>query len=167
MYITFCTSGIVRIRYTLEEGFSEQQSLMIVGQPDTQKVQWTFADQSDHLELSTDLLIIRVCKFTCAFSYFDSNGNLLTKEPAKGGKTLEQTSVIRNIFDDTSKVETNQSSDGLRARADGMKQVVDRQAYIQNWNLSGSLMRLYMVLAHMKKVCLICGVNINIYTSKI
>lgn len=129
MHVAFCAPGIVRIRYTLDTSFSDKKSLMIVKHPDSMQVQWTIAEDSTHLELSTDLLTIRVDKSTCAFSYLDANGRLLTKEPSKGGKTLDRTNVIRTIFDAITEVKTNHGADGLRVQADGMNQIVERQAY--------------------------------------
>lgn len=129
MHIEFCTPGIARIRYTLESQFSDKPSLMIVNRPERGDIQWTMADHPVYLELSTDLLSIRVDKSTCTFSYWDANGKLLAKEPPRGGKTLERIDVYRTTFDaSASKVETDRGADGLRARAVGEDCVLDRQA---------------------------------------
>lgn len=129
MHVSFRTPVIARIRYTLDEEFSGKESLMVVRRPERAEVKWTLTENGEHVELATDAIKIRVDKSTCAFSYWDAEGRLLTKEPSSGGKTLERIDVIRTVFDDSAKVETNQSADGLRASAEGMRQVVDRQAY--------------------------------------
>lgn len=130
MHISFCTPGIARIRYTLDSELSGKQSLVVVSRPEAEGVLWTVADHPGHLEISTALLAIQVDKLTCAFSYWDANGKLLTKEPVRGGKTLVRTEVYHTVFDDSAdKVETAQGADGLRARAEGINRRLDRQAY--------------------------------------
>jgi len=128
--IVFCTSSIVRIRYTQESEFNSKPSLMVVERPETEDVEWTITDESNHLDIATSAITIRIDKRTCAFSYWDVNGQLLTKEPARGGKTLERIDVYRTAFDDGERsVGTDQGADGLRARAEGGAQILDRQAY--------------------------------------
>lgn len=130
MHIAFCTPGIARIRYTLDSELSGKQSLAVVSRPEPADVEWTVADHPGHLEISAALLTIQVDKSTCAFSYWDAHGRLLTREPSRGGKTLERTEVYRTLFDDSAgKVETDQGADGLRARAEGIDRKLDRQAY--------------------------------------
>lgn len=130
MHIAFYTPGIARIRYTLDTEFSNKQSLMVVNDLDLSKVQFKVAEHVDHLELSTELLTMKVDKLTCAFSYWDASGKLLMKEPSRGGKTLERTDVYRTIFDNADgEVATNRGADGFRARAEGTNSVFDRQAY--------------------------------------
>jgi alpha-D-xyloside xylohydrolase len=128
--IVFCTPRIVRIRYTLDSEFSEKQSFMVVERTPSRNVQFQITDQSDYLEISSGLLTVRVNKSTSAFSYWDETGRLLTKEPAKGGKTLERTEVYRTIFEpSTGEVEMDRGADGFRARAGGMSRFFDRKAY--------------------------------------
>jgi len=129
MHVSFRTPDIARIRYTLDEEFSGKESLMIAERPERAEVKWSLTEDDDGVELATESIKIRVDKSTCAFSYWDREGRLLTKEPSSGGKTLERIDVIRTIFDGSAEVETNQSADGLRARAEGVRHVVDRQAY--------------------------------------
>lgn len=130
MHITFSTPGISRIRYTLNTELSGKESLVIVDRQEAEGVKWTVVDQMDKLEISTALITIQVDKLTCAFSYWDAEGKLLTREPARGGKTLEQTEVYRAVFDASeNKVEMDQGADGLRARAEGLDRKFDRLAY--------------------------------------
>ncbi|WP_407270895.1 TIM-barrel domain-containing protein [Radiobacillus sp. PE A8.2] len=129
MQVTFCAPGIARIRYTLESTFSDKESLMVTQSFDDKDIQFNVYEDDHHLELSTNLLTIRIEKSTCAFTYLDANGCLITKEPSKGGKTLERTDVVRTVFDDTTELQTNIGADGLRVNVDGLKQKVDRQAF--------------------------------------
>lgn len=129
MHISLCGPGIARIRYTLDNRFNEKESLMIVKRPHKKDIQWTIADQPEYLEISSDLFVIRVNKATCAFSYWDKEGKLLTQEPERGGKTLERTPVYHAAFDPSTELETERGADGLRVRAEGLSRYVDRQAY--------------------------------------
>nr|WP_154117301.1 TIM-barrel domain-containing protein [Paenibacillus monticola] len=130
MHIAFCTPGIARIRYTLNSELSGKASLVVVSRPVAEDILWTVVDQPGHLEISTALLTIQVDKLTCAFSYRDAEGKLLTKEPSRGGKTLERTEVYHTVFDvSADKVEIGQGADGLRARAEAINRKLDRQAY--------------------------------------
>ena len=128
MHVAFCTPAIARIRYTLDEDFSGKKSLMVIRRAERPAVEWRVAEAADHVELATDLVKIRIDKATCAFSYWDADGRLLAKEPDSGGKTLERIDVVRTVFDGAAKVEMDTSADGLRARADHARQVVDRKA---------------------------------------
>lgn len=130
MHIAMYTPGIARIRYTLNAELSGKESLMVVSRPEAESVEWTVEEHSGHLEISTVLLKIKVDKLTCAFSYWDADGRLLTREPSRGGKTLERTEVYHTVFDASADtVETGQGADGLRARAEGINRRLDREAF--------------------------------------
>lgn len=130
MYINFYTPGIARVRYTLDSELSGKQSFVVVSRPQIDEVYWAVTDHSDYLEISTTLLTVQVDKVTCAFSYWDAKGKLLTREPSRGGKTLERVDVYHTVFDASEdKIETGQGADGLRARAESLTRKLDRQAY--------------------------------------
>ncbi|WP_341347314.1 TIM-barrel domain-containing protein [Paenibacillus sp. FSL H3-0469] len=130
MHIGWCTPGIARIRYTLNAELSGKESLMAVSRPEAGKVEYNMADLPGHLVISTAQLTIEVDKETCAFSYRTADGTLLTREPARGGKTLERTEVYHTVFDASADtVETGQGADGLRARAEGVNRRLDREAF--------------------------------------
>lgn len=129
MKIVWYSSKMARIRYTLEESFSEQDSLMIRKQVDRGHVHWHLNEQVEYLELSTEQLTIRVDNQTCSFTYLDAAGHMLTKEPVNGGKVLERTNVLKTEFEAGEKIHTDVGADGLRANKAGLKRSVDRQAY--------------------------------------
>ncbi|WP_342549169.1 TIM-barrel domain-containing protein [Paenibacillus sp. FSL P2-0089] len=130
MHIAWCTPGIARIRYTLNAELSGKESLMVVSRPEAETVPYTITEPPGHLQISTAQLMIEVDKETCAFSYRAADGTLLTREPARGGKTLERTEVYHTVFDASADtVETGQGADGLRARAEGVNRRLDREAF--------------------------------------
>lgn len=130
MQIDWCTPDIARIRYTLNAEFSGKESLMVVSRPEAEAVEYKVTDLGGHVEIATARLSILVDKATCAFSYRDADGRLLTREPGRGGKTLERTEIYRTVFDaDADSVETGQGADGLRARAEGVSRRLAREAF--------------------------------------
>ena len=62
-------------------------------------------------------MIIEIDRQTAAFTYRDSQGRLLTREPARGGKTLEPIEVAVSLFDDATMTEDEKAVDGVRIRA--------------------------------------------------
>jgi alpha-D-xyloside xylohydrolase len=126
--LTPYSAEIVRVRYTLERTFSAQASLMIVAQAPA-PVDFTICETEDSLFVSTAALSIQINKRTAAFTYLDSSGAILTKEPDKGGKTLVPIDVITSAFDQDAIAQTEQGADGLRAHGAAGTRVVDRQAY--------------------------------------
>ena len=53
------------------------------------------SETPDTLHFSTPAVTIAIDKRTAAFTYYDNEGSLLTKEPARGGKTLKPVDVRR------------------------------------------------------------------------
>lgn len=128
MKLTPYTDRAIRIQYTQEESFSTKESLMIVGKPGPEN-KFAVEEFEDHIAFRTATLTIKVDRSTCAFAYYDASGELLVREPARGGKTLVPVDVVKSVFDETIRIETEQGADGLRVKADRVEKVVDRQAY--------------------------------------
>lgn len=126
--LTVCSSRVLRIQYTLEAEFSKNKSLMIASSFTPEHDLYTVTESDFELVISTSELYVIINKKTCSFAYFNSEGVLLTKEPDRGGKTLDPVDVVLSVFED-SEVESGHSVDGLRISADNVKKVVDRQAY--------------------------------------
>jgi alpha-D-xyloside xylohydrolase len=126
--LTVYSPRAIRVRYTERSGFSNQPSLMVNTQPKPD-VPFTVRETSDSLLFSTSALTIIIDKCTTAFTYQDSQGELLTKEPARGGKTLEPVDVLVSVFDEATTFETREDADGVRLDVRNVQQVVDRQAY--------------------------------------
>ncbi|MCB0133423.1 MAG: DUF4968 domain-containing protein, partial [Caldilineaceae bacterium] len=125
--LTVYAPGAVRVRYTLQPDFSLRSSLMVVAAPDD-AVPFTVEAEPDALRLITAELTILIDRASGALTYLDSRGQLLTKEPAGGGKTLTPVDVHLSVFDDEAVLETGVGADGVRVRAQNVRTVVDRQA---------------------------------------
>jgi alpha-D-xyloside xylohydrolase len=119
------------MRYTERSEFSGQPSLMIVAQPDDH-VRFDVRETEASLLFSTDDLTIEIDRQTLAFTYLDAKSDMLTREPAHGGKTVEPVDVIVSVFDDATIREDSENIDGVRMRAGNVRQVVDRRRTTPN-----------------------------------
>lgn len=119
--------GAIRIRYRLDENFSKKKSL-IVQQPPSGGVGFKVYESPDGLVFSTGKVNVLIDWETSAFTYLDSAGNCLTREPSRGGKTLEPIEVLVSDFTQAT-ITGVESVDGLRFRVENEKKVVDRYAY--------------------------------------
>ncbi len=63
------------------------------------------------------------------FTYRDSHGQLLTREPERGGKTLVPVDVIKFIPGQENGIKTEVGADGLKTSASTFVEMIDRQAY--------------------------------------
>ncbi|HEX2905607.1 MAG TPA: TIM-barrel domain-containing protein [Phototrophicaceae bacterium] len=126
--LTAYSDCIVRVRLAPTSAFSTKASLMI--QPTTGiTVDFEVRETSEALWFSTPKLSIQINRQTGAFTYLDGSGQILTKEPDRGGKTLVPVEVVKSVFDETVKTQIQKDVDGVRALALSAKQVVDRQAF--------------------------------------
>jgi alpha-D-xyloside xylohydrolase len=123
------TASIVHIVYTLEEEFSTKESLAVIADFTGEVPDWELIEDKEKLELRTSELRLEISRHTCAFTYKDKQGKLLTKEPERGGKTLVPTEISRNIYDKTSEIQTSMSVDGIRVQSKDIKEVITRKAY--------------------------------------
>ena len=92
-------------------------------------VQFDVHETLDSLLFSTAEVTIAINKITAAFTYQNHDGCLLTKEPDRGGKTLEPIDVLVSVFDEAITLESRENVDGIRVDASNVRQKVDRQAY--------------------------------------
>lgn len=128
LLLTPYTPAAIRIRCTQRDEFSTRPSLVVDAQP-TPNVPFTVAETPTSLLFSTSVLSIAIDRQTGAFTYCDCTGALLTREPARGGKTLMPVDVLVSVFDESTVTEAGENADGVRVRAKNVRQVVDRQAY--------------------------------------
>lgn len=123
-----CAGNILRVVYTLRDEFSNKDSLMVVNRK-ISDFNFSVDETDESIFMLMDQFHIQVNKKTSAINYFDKKGNLLVKEPDKGGKKLTQREVIKTVFDDNAEIKLEQSVDGARSRVEGEKYIVDRIAY--------------------------------------
>ena len=79
--------------------------------------------------VSTSDLSIQIDKQTLAFTYVDSTGKLLVKEPDRGGKTLEAVDAVVNVFDTNAEIQVEQTPDGEKIRAQSPIKTIKKAAY--------------------------------------
>jgi len=125
--IRFLAESIVRLTFTEGKPFATEPSFIV----DPQPVFENFRLRESALEFAflTDALRLVVHKETGAISYFDHRGNLLVREPERGGKWLTPKEVFKNIYRNDAKIQSGQSVDGVRAAAADFERVLDRNAF--------------------------------------
>src|SRR5690349_25138691 len=96
--LTPYSENIVRVRYAPTQAFSTRKSLMIESTA-SKSTAIDVNETAEALVFSTPKLSIQVNRQTGAFTYLDKSGQILTKEPDRGGKTLVPTDVIKSVFD--------------------------------------------------------------------
>lgn len=128
LLLTAYTSQAIRIRFTKRPEFSNQPSLMVIAQPDA-RVPFHVRETGDCLFFSTGDLTIEIDPQTLALTYRDAANRLLTREPERGGKTLELIDVMVSDFGEAVLDEDKEKADGLRMRVENVQKVVARQAY--------------------------------------
>jgi len=106
------SDSIVRVVYTLAQDFSPSRGLGLV--PLEPNCHWTVSDTPRSLVLSTKKLRVEINRQTGALSYFDAQGRLLTKEPDRGGKTLQAYDVYKTVLDAEAVVEKIVTPDGVK-----------------------------------------------------
>jgi alpha-D-xyloside xylohydrolase len=122
------TASLVRVRYAPTPEFSTKPSLMTVEAPDV-PIAFDLRETGETLVFSTSKLSIQINRQTGAFTYLDCSGQLLTKEPDRGGKTLTPVDVIKSVFDENAEAQIQKSADGVRAHIPPSRKIVDRRAF--------------------------------------
>lgn len=126
--ITVWAPNILHVVYTMDEDFSVKDSFMVCGKP-SYPVDYDIKEDENFIKLSTSEVQLVINRMTGAFSYYDRNGRLLTKEPDRGGKTLVPVDVKISVFGDNSKIKNEVTADGVKSWAEDVNQIVDRKAY--------------------------------------
>ena len=73
-------------------------------------VEVSVQETTEALFFSTSKLSIQISRDTLAFTYRDSQGQILTREPDRGGKTLMPVDVIKFIPSPENGIETRRRS---------------------------------------------------------
>lgn len=132
--LTPYTPRAIRVRYRLNPAlthsanFAGSRSLIVTARPDP-LARFSVKETAEGLIFSTTEVTITIQRQTLAFAYYDCQGQLLTKEPACGGKTLDPINVFVSVYDEATITESRENADGMRMDARNIHQVVDRKAY--------------------------------------
>ena len=86
---------VIRVVYTLRDTFIDKPSLMMLPRIPGD-VKWTVEENVSEVMISTQYLHLKINRSSGAFTWLDSAGLVLVKEPAQGGKTLEEIPVDEN-----------------------------------------------------------------------
>ncbi len=122
------TPEVIRIIYTAKEEFSSRESLLVTFEKG-EKVNWSISESDGAITLTTSKLRMDIDRSTCAFSYFDSNGRLLTREPRHGGKTLTEIDVVKTRFAEDADSKMLKTVDGEKRISENFSTYVDRKGY--------------------------------------
>ncbi len=128
LQLTPYSDSIIRVRFAPTQEFSTKASLMVRQSPNL-RVGFEVSETTETLMLSTSQLSIRINRQTGAFTYLDSSGQILTKEPDRGGKTLIPVDVVKSVFDESVEAQIRRDADGVHAYNPSARQVVDRHAF--------------------------------------
>ena len=126
--LTPYTPQTIRVRFRATPDFCPGPDPIVTARPDP-AIRFVVQESPDQLLVATDALKIVIDRQTEAFHYYDREGRLLTREPARGGKTLEPIDVYVSRFDDVDVVESHDNADGVRFEAQDVRTEVDRQAF--------------------------------------
>lgn len=118
---------MIRVTYTLSEEFPQEQSLGTI--PQNTKCHWSSSETDATVTLQTALITVIIQKQTGSFSYYDCRGDLLTKEPCKGGKTLIPFDAYRTILDENSIVDKIVTPDGVKEVVRDAQRVFSKTLY--------------------------------------
>ena len=125
-----CSPRTFRIRYTLDQSFSPKPSLTVTAdRAGAPAAEFRVDERVDRLVMATEAMSVEIDRRTAALTYRDAAGGLLTREPARGGRTLVPIDVAVSVFDGATIVESHENADGLRFDALDVRQVIDRQAF--------------------------------------
>lgn len=124
--LEFVTAAIARVTFTDGRDFLDRPSLIVTATSRFRN--FAVQETGEAIEVSTPALRLEVNKATGAISYF-AGGELLVREPPRGGKALKAKKVFRNAFQQNAAVASGTSIDGARAAAAEFTSVFDRDAF--------------------------------------
>lgn len=127
MRMAFCSPSSVRVTYTEGRDFQNRPSRIVTAGRDC--VNFDLSEDDQTYVLSTSSLTVKIRKQSGALSYYGADGQLLTREPSRGGKWLTPKKLFRNVFARDASVITASHVDGVRVAAASCEQVFDRDVF--------------------------------------
>ncbi|MGB4657929.1 MAG: TIM-barrel domain-containing protein [Mobilitalea sp.] len=106
------SDSIIRIVYTLNDKFIEEQSAGTIRK--TQNAEWSYTENDRNVILKTEKINLEIEKETGAFTYYNYHGRRLTGEPKIGGKSFLPFESFKTVLDDNSIVEKIVTPDGVK-----------------------------------------------------
>ena len=140
MRVSFEDVGIARVIVTLNtEAPNPPATISAGGQVATdgpmldparprKTTRWNLTESAMEIRIASTALTLVVDRVSGAFSWYDAQGSLLTREPELGGKVLERTALYRRTFDEKDVV-IKTTVDGVRAVSGEGKPYFLRDAY--------------------------------------
>ncbi len=125
--ISFVTEAIARITFTDGKPFKNAPSHIVIAK--SVFTAYELRETPGEFIIGTNAIRFVVSKQTGAISYFDARGNLLTREPARGGKWLTPKEVYKSVYDREAEPGTNQNANSLSVPGTGCRRVLDRTAF--------------------------------------
>lgn len=125
--IKFVTEKIARITLTEGKPFKATHGPIVI--TDAVFTGYRLQENDTCFVISTPALGLNIDKRTGAISYFDAHGNLLVREPERGGKWLTPKEVYKYIYMPNTKVAVSQGVDGVRTSTTEGQRVLDRIAF--------------------------------------
>ncbi len=125
--ISFVNPEVARVSYVLGDSFPDKPSHVVTAAADFGG--FRVVEEDGSVLLTTGRLRIRVSTGTGAIVFMDAAGDILLREPERGGKSLVPKQVFRNEFDASVKIKTGLNIDGARAESNACERVFDRHAF--------------------------------------
>ncbi|MEW6202623.1 MAG: TIM-barrel domain-containing protein, partial [bacterium] len=92
MKVEVCADNIVHILFSPTDSLPERKSLIRVEKP-LAAVKWDVKEGEDNLEITTKKIRIAVSVKTGALMFYNTEGDLILREPADGGRTMARANV--------------------------------------------------------------------------
>jgi len=121
------TLSIFNVRYTKQDKF-KVSDVEIVNYKKSTHILVDIEETDSSLNIATDLISLTIDRDTCAFTFRDSSGNILMREPENDGKIVSAFGLNKTKFDENDSFQEVRTIDGMKVVADG-KEVFDRIAY--------------------------------------
>ena len=126
--LTPYSDSIIRVRFAPTQEFSTKESLMIQHSSGA-SVDIDVSETAEALMCLNSEAVNSDQQADRRVTYLDSSGQILTKEPDRGGKTLVPIDVVKSVFDESAEAQIRKDADGVHAYTAAAKQVVDRRAF--------------------------------------
>lgn len=120
--------GLIRVRYTWKESFGPDKGYVVTGSRDD-RMEWRVSEDAHSIYAAAGQIKLVINKDTAAFSWYGPEGELLVREPERGGKWLEETDVEGYDFEDAERVNMDLTGFSFNSSVRGGKKKFLRKAY--------------------------------------